>query len=118
MVRARLRSRGVPAFAVGVVAAGSGGVDYRSPLADVADMLWSFHHVAEVAAVERDPTDAQGLRQLAQAWETRNRRAFFRGYLATPGIEGLMPTTREMARRLAVTFEHVRAAASPIVVPA
>jgi predicted trehalose synthase len=83
---------------------------YRSPLADVADMLWSFHRVATEAAVERDPTGRAGLATLAQAWEARNRRAFVAGYLATPGIGGLVPTDREVVRNLVAVFELERAA--------
>jgi maltokinase len=83
---------------------------YRSPLADVADMLWSFHRVATEAAVERDPTGRAGLATLAQAWEARNRRAFVAGYLATPGIGGLVPTDREAVRNLVAVFELERAA--------
>jgi maltokinase len=83
---------------------------FRSPLCDVADMLWSFHHVASVAVAERDPTGATGLVKLAQAWESYNRRAFLAGYLATPGIGGLVPTDREVVRNLAAMFEFQREA--------
>ena len=82
----------------------------RSPLADVADLLWSLHHVASVAASERDPTGRSGLAALARAWEARNRRAFLAGYLATPGIGGLVPGDRDMVRNLAAAFELERAA--------
>jgi maltokinase len=83
----------------------------RSPLADVADMLWSLHHVATVAAAERDPTGRVGLEPLAREWETRNRRAFLNAYLATPGIGGLVPTDRDVVRNMAKVFEVERAAA-------
>jgi hypothetical protein len=81
---------------------------YRSPLADVADMLWSFHHVAEVAAIERDPTGRLRLSELAEAWETRNRHAFLSGYLGTPGIAGLVPPSDEVAPALVSVFELER----------
>jgi len=45
----------------GGVPPGATDVVFRSPLADVADMLWSLHHVASVAASERDPTGRSGL---------------------------------------------------------
>lgn len=93
---------GVPAGATAHVA--------RSPLADVADLLWSLHHVASVAASERDPTGRSGLAALARAWEARNRRAFLSGYLSTPGIGGLVPGDRDMVRNLAAAFELERAA--------
>lgn len=93
---------------VGAVA--TEGPRFRSPLADVADMLWSFHHVADVAATERDPSGQLGLTELAQAWEVRNRRAFLTGYLSTPGIGGLVPPNRDMVRKLAAAFELGRSA--------
>lgn len=82
----------------------------RSPLGDVADLLWSLHRVATEAAFERDPTGRAGLASLAQAWEARNRRAFVGGYLATPGIGGLVPTDRDVVANLAAAFELERAA--------
>jgi hypothetical protein len=86
----------------------SSGPVYRSPLADVADMLWSFHHVAEVAAIERDPTGRLRLTDLAEAWESRNRRAFLAGYLGTPGIDGLVPPGGDVVSALVSVFELER----------
>lgn len=95
----------------GGVPAGDGTVPtFRSPLADVADMLWSLHRAAEIAAAERDPTGETGLRQLTQAWEVRNRRAYLAGYLATRGIGGLVPPGRDLVRTLAAAFELERSA--------
>ena len=85
------------------------GPAYRSPLADVADMMWSFGHVANVAAAERDPTGREGLDELADAWEARNRRAFLAGYLGVPGISGLVPPGREALRVVSAAFELLRA---------
>lgn len=85
------------------------GVPFRTPLADVADMMWSFTHVAATAAEERDPTGAEGLGELAQAWEQRNRRSFLAGYLGVPGIGGLVPTGREAVRVLVAALELERA---------
>jgi maltokinase len=83
---------------------------YRSPLADVADMVWSLHHAAVVATSERGPgTAAPRPAELAQAWEARNRRAFMAGYLSTPGIGGLVPADRGAVRRLVAVFEAARA---------
>jgi predicted trehalose synthase len=94
---------------------------YRSPLTDVADMLWSFHHVAEVAAIERDPSGRLRLNELAEAWESRNRSAFLAGYLGTPGIDRLVPPDGAVAPALVSVFElersttrqALRAVASP-----
>lgn len=87
----------------------AGVVTYRSPLADVADMMWSFGHVANVAAAERDPTGREGLDELADAWEARNRRAFLAGYLGVPGISGLVPPQRDALRVVSSAFELLRA---------
>jgi maltokinase len=93
-----------------VTEADDDGPVYRSPLADVADMLWSLGHVATAAADERDPSGRDGLGELADAWVARNRRAFLAGYLGVPGISGLVPPGREALRVLTASFELVRAA--------
>jgi maltokinase len=80
----------------------------RSPLADVADLLWSLHLASVVAAAERDPTGRLGLEPLGQAWETRNRRAFMSGYLGTPGIAGLVGPDRSLVLRLVSFLELAR----------
>jgi len=83
---------------------------FRSPLEDVADLLWSLHQVSRAEAVERDPTGHGGLIALAQEWEARNRRSFIGGYLATPGIGGLVPADRDAVVNLVAIFELERAA--------
>jgi len=87
-----------------------GAVMFRSPLADVADMLWSFGLVARTAAHERDPTGREGLSELADAWEQRNRSAFLSGYLEVPGIGDLVPADEEAVPVLAAAFELERTA--------
>ncbi|MGO9341115.1 MAG: hypothetical protein ACLP6E_01150 [Acidimicrobiales bacterium] len=87
------------------------GPTERSPLADVADMLWSFGRVAMVAAARRDPSGHENLGPLAAEWERRNRRAFLIGYQAVPGVTELVPRSREGVQRLAGLFELDRAAA-------
>jgi maltokinase len=108
-------SGGRPAIAAGIVGPETPVPDeepvYRSPLADVADLLWSLGAVAADAAVERDPTGREGLGELAAAWELRNRRAFFAGYLGVAGISGLVPPGREAVRILVTAFELERVAA-------
>lgn len=89
------------------------GVCYRSPLADVADMLWSFGHVAASAAAERDPSGREGLVELAAAWEQRNRRAFLAGYLGVPGITTLVPPGREVVRVVVAALELERRSRGP-----
>jgi maltokinase len=106
---------GQPVTVAGIVPPGGPGEGdepiYRSPLADVADLLWSLGAVADDAAVERDPGGREGLGELAQAWEQRNRRAFFAGYLGVAGISGLVPPGREAVRILVSAFELERVAA-------
>ncbi len=98
----------------GGAAPGSEEPVFRSPLADVADLTWSLHHAAQVAANERGPAPASTrAAELAAAWEARNRRAFLAAYLATPGIGGLVPSDRRIVRRLLWLFELARAARSP-----
>jgi maltokinase len=80
----------------------------RTPLGDVADLLWSMHQASTVAAAERDPAGRLGLAALGQAWETRNRRAFMTGYLNTPGISGLVGPDRDLVRRLVSFLELAR----------
>ncbi|MGH9082084.1 MAG: hypothetical protein ACRDY3_06110 [Acidimicrobiales bacterium] len=91
---------------------GSGEPVYRSPLADVADLLWSLHHAAVTAAAElgRDPAGHAAAAELAAAWEARNRRAFVAGYLSTAGVGGLVPTDRAVVRDLVAVFELHREA--------
>ena len=85
----------------------------RSPLADVADMLWSFHRASVTAAAERDPAGRLGLETLGQAWEARNRRAFMTGYLSAPGIGGLVGPDRDLVRRLVSFLELARSVRPP-----
>jgi maltokinase len=80
----------------------------RTPLADVADMLWSMHQASATAAAERDPTGRRGLQVLGQAWEARNRRSFVAGYLGTAGISGLVGPDRDLVRRLVSFLELAR----------
>lgn len=62
-----------------------------SPFKDVAGMLRSFQYAAVVALSERDQGDQERLAPLGQAWEQRNRAKFLQGYLATEGIDALLP---------------------------
>jgi maltokinase len=80
----------------------------RSPLADVADLLWSMHQASVAAAQERDPAGRLDLAEQGQAWENRNRRALLSGYLNTPGIAGLTGPDRDIIRNLLALFELAR----------
>ena len=91
-----------------IVVAEDGAV-LRLPLADVADMMWSFGHVAASAAAERDPSGREGLQELADAWEQRNRRSFLAGYLGVPGISTLVPLGRDAVRVIVSALELERA---------
>jgi len=92
----------------GGVLHGMAGPTHRSPLADVADLMWSLHLASLEAALERDPSGRLDLAPLGQAWETRNRRAVLNGYLNTPGIAGLTGPDRDVVRNLVAVFELVR----------
>ncbi len=94
--------------APGGVLAPEATVSLRTPLADVADLLWSMHRASVLAAAERDPTGRLGLAALGHAWEMRNRRAFVSGYLGTPGIGGLVGPDRDLVRRLVSFLELAR----------
>jgi maltokinase len=94
--------------APGGVVAPNSGVTPRSPLGDVADLLWSLHQASTVAAAERDPTGRLGLAALGHTWEMRNRRAFVAGYLGTAGIGGLVGPDRDLVRRLVSFLELAR----------
>jgi hypothetical protein len=97
----------------GGVLAGETAPGRRSPLADVADMLWSFHRASITAAAERDPAGRLGLEKLGQAWEARNRRSFMTGYLSAPGIGGLVGPDRDLIRRLVSLLELARSVREP-----
>ena len=98
----------------GGVLSGGSSPGRRSPLGDVADLLWSMHEATRAAAAERDPAGRLGLASLGAAWESRNRRSFMTGYLGTPGISGLVGPDRDLVRRVVSFLElarSVRAAA-------
>jgi hypothetical protein len=92
----------------GGVPAGATAPALRSPLCDVADLLYSLHQASMAVAAEQDPAGRLGLEPLGRAWERRNRRAFMSGYLGTPGIPGLTGTDRELALQLVAFFELAR----------
>jgi hypothetical protein len=94
--------------APGGVLTGESIAGRRTPLGDVADLLWSMHRASRVAAAERDPAGRLGLAALGQAWEARNRRAFVTGYLGTAGIGGLVGPDRDLVRRLVSFLELAR----------
>jgi maltokinase len=92
----------------GGVAPGATRPSRRTPLADVADLLWSLHQASLEAALERDPAGRLDLAPLGRAWETRNRRAVLNGYLNTPGITGLTGHDRDVVRHLVALLELAR----------
>lgn len=89
----------------------AGEIRHRSPLADVADLLWSLRHVARAALAERDQALAPGLERAAEAWTLRNQRACLDGYFSTPGIQALVPEDRQVTELLLGAFELEEAAA-------
>jgi predicted trehalose synthase len=87
---------------------GTDTVLMRSPLADVADMVWSFGHVATEAAQERDPADRDRAAGLGAAWERRSSSAFVQGYLSTAGLGDLVPDERQLVDDLVTSFRRRR----------
>jgi predicted trehalose synthase len=92
----------------GGVLPGTSEPTWRSPLGDVADLLWSLHQASTMAAAERDPAGRLGVDQLGRAWEARNRRAVLSGYLSTPGMAGLAGPDRDVVRNLVALLELAR----------
>jgi maltokinase len=103
------RPGGVPGDADLDADVGPGPIE-RSPLGDVADMLWSFGTVASVAAARRDPDRRENLGPLAEEWELRNRTAFMAGYEGVAGIFDLIPADRDLVGGLLSLFELDRVA--------
>ena len=82
-----------------------------SPLKDVAGMVRSFQYSAAVGLDERDPTEQDvTLKELARAWEWHNREAFLQGYLATPGIEAIVPADPAAFDAVLAAYELQKAA--------
>lgn len=82
---------------------------FRSPLADVADILWSLHHAALTTAADlgRDPFGHPAAVERSASWEARNRRAFVAGYLSSADPR-LLPADRAAVRGLLALFELER----------
>jgi maltose alpha-D-glucosyltransferase/alpha-amylase len=87
----------------------------RSPLRDVAGMLWSFHHAAcaaLAAAQERGrvrPDEAVALDPWARAWQRWAQAAFLRAYLAGAARARFLPRTRAESALLLEAFLLERA---------
>jgi maltokinase len=77
-----------------------------SPLRDVAGMVRSFHYAARTGVLERGRRDVDPeLVALGEAWEARAVDAFWHGYQAVPGIDGLLPPAAEDRVALLGAFE-------------
>lgn len=86
------------------------GPTVRSPLADAADMVWTFREVAQVAAARRDPAGREDLGPLADEWQARNRQAFLAGYREVERIGDIIPADSHVLERLVGLFELDRVA--------
>jgi predicted trehalose synthase len=94
------------------VPARGGGVGVpieRSPLGDVADLVWSLSLAANHAAAERDRAGDGELAELAASWEARNRRSVLDGYFETPGIAELVGLDSARAGDVIGLYELARA---------
>jgi maltokinase len=87
---------------------GSAEALFRSPLADVGDLLWSLDQVAAREAAERDRRGPRAHGELAGSWAQRNRHALLDGYLATPGIGELVPEDRALIGQMTTMYELSR----------
>jgi maltokinase len=86
----------------------TGGRLFRSPLADVGDLCWSLRQVASREAAERDRRGPAAHAELAGSWAARNCRALLDGYLATPGIDDLVPEDRAVVGQITAMYELER----------
>ncbi len=75
-----------------------------SPLRDVAGMLRSLHYVAAMGLADWG-TEEPDLGALVDRWEERNRAALLSSYLATEGIDRLLPTDERSRDVLLAAFE-------------
>jgi len=82
----------------------------RSPLLDVASMLRSLHYASHVvllgpvSGVVAPRTDGAPLERWANFWYDWVSAAFLAGYLATPGVSALLPSSRPQLRLLLNVF--------------
>lgn len=97
-----------PPGALTAIAGAAVAGELRSPLADVADLLWSLGQVATAAVAERGAAD-DAMAERVAAWERRCRRALVAGYLAVPGVAALVPSDRAALRTVTAVFELARA---------
>ncbi len=81
---------------------------FRSPLADVVDLCWSLRQVATRGAAERDRRGPETHAELARSWAARNCGALLDGYLATPGIDALVPHERAVVGQIMAVYELER----------
>lgn len=80
-------------------------LEESSPLRDVAGMARSFHYASRTALQERGRDVDPELVELAAAWEARAVDAFWHGYQAVPGIDGLLPPATGDRDRILRAFE-------------
>ncbi|MGA7668983.1 MAG: maltose alpha-D-glucosyltransferase [Nitrolancea sp.] len=82
----------------------------RSPLTDVAGMLRSFHYAAYATFFEAQrsglirPEDAPSLDPWARFWTMWVSSYFLKGYLSEPGIDAVLPSSREDLQTLLDAF--------------
>ncbi len=88
-----------------------------TPVEDLADMWFSIGRVAHEALAQRPIAEVELAGQLAREWVRRNRGALLAGYLATRGIDRLLPgdasLVEELLTVLTAAREHRHGATPP-----
>ena len=80
-----------------------------SPMKDVTGMLRSIDYAARSVLTERDRAEVEKLEPLATAWGLHNRDCFLAGYLATEGVETLLPSNADAFETVLGAFELEKA---------
>jgi len=80
-----------------------------SPVKDVTGMFRSFDYAAAAGLFERVEEEQADLQSRSYAWGTRNRDAFWNGYVSVNGIGELLPPEGSARTALLTAFELEKA---------
>jgi maltokinase len=102
-----------PLMGAAAGAASQGEGRFASPLEDVADLCCSLQIAADEAVAWQTRSTRAHARLLAKGWQDHNVAAFLSGYLATSGIETLVPGSRREVEVAVAELLAARAAPPP-----